>query len=78
MDDKIIAECFEHVGRLPDNTYDTRPAYDNARLIAAAPDLLDALKLAIPLMVGALAFVDCKAQLQTAREAIAKATAVQP
>ena len=36
-------------------------------------ELLEALKLAIPLMVSALAFVDCNAQLRLARAAISKA-----
>jgi hypothetical protein len=42
-DGKVIAECFEHVGYAGDGrTYDCRPVYANARLIAAAPDLLKA------------------------------------
>lgn len=47
------------------------------RLFSAAPELLDALKLAIPLMEGALAFVDCKKQIEFARAAIRKAEKAQ-
>ena len=44
-DGKIIAECFEHVGFSDDRkTYAVRPAEANARLIAAAPEMLEALE----------------------------------
>jgi len=43
-DGKIIAECFEHVGFSDDRkTYAVRPAEANAHLIAAAPEMLEAL-----------------------------------
>lgn len=56
---KIVAEAFEHVGlsdgslasmRLPAGAYDARPVAANAALIAAAPDLYEALKGALPLV----------------------------
>jgi hypothetical protein len=49
-DGKVIAEAFEHVGYASDGiTYDKQPAEANARLIAAAPELLAALE---GIMVG--------------------------
>jgi hypothetical protein len=43
---KLIAEVFEHVGwKGSSPEYDKYPAYINAKLIAAAPELLEALKL---------------------------------
>lgn len=42
---KVIGETFERVGR-DDGYYDERPAEANARLWAAAPDLLTALESA--------------------------------
>jgi hypothetical protein len=63
-DGKIIAEVFEHVGFSDDRkSYATRPAYDNANLIAASPRMYEALQAALPFIVGALAFVDCKKQI---------------
>lgn len=59
----------------PDNTREElgQSAKANAHLISASPSLLMALKATIPILIGALAFVDCKSQLETARTAIAKA-----
>lgn len=43
---KIIAEAFHRVGfGLGTGLYEERPAAANARLIAAAPELIDALRL---------------------------------
>lgn len=76
----IIAECFEHVGYMDDGeAFDTRPAMANARLIAAAPELLHAALLALELIEhiqneeGHSASTAIPAQ--ALRAAIAKATA---
>jgi hypothetical protein len=51
----------------------------NARLIAAAPELLDALKALVGLArMGAAPLSDYKAALRVADEAIAKATGTAP
>ena len=39
---QIIAETYEHVGRVM-NACQTRPAADNARLFACAPDMAEML-----------------------------------
>lgn len=45
---KIIAECFQNVGRKDSGDgYETRPCYENASLIAAAPELLAAAEAAL-------------------------------
>ena len=77
-DGKIIAECFEHVGFSDDRkTYAVRPAEANARLIAAAPELLDvvvAYRLHHKLMLQIADDVDCPCQIcKLAEEAIRKA-----
>jgi len=45
----------------------------NCAVHKAAPELLAACKAAEPLLVGALAFVDCNKQLSQLREAIKSA-----
>ena len=75
------AQGGRFVGQAPDGILgvalafgDTTVEQDtNAKLIAAAPELLEALKLAVPIILSALAFVDCNAQLRLARAAIEKA-----
>lgn len=47
--------------------------YANAALIAAAPDLLDALKAALPLLKGHQETPERKARYEAAMAAIAKA-----
>lgn len=43
VDNNIIAETFGHVGRIGDDIQ-KRPALENANLIAAAPELYEALE----------------------------------
>lgn len=46
QDNQIVAECFEHTGYAggTDRQYIIQPVQANAQLVAAAPDLLEALK----------------------------------
>jgi hypothetical protein len=66
---KIIGEAFEHVDYGQRGSYDIRPAEANARLIAAAPDLLAALEA----LVGSFEKHRPKEYWDAARAAIAKA-----
>ena len=69
--EKILAETFEHVG-WQDNSkkeYEKFPAEANARLIAAAPELLEACKAALMELSGLSNGKEC-IQL---KQAIAKA-----
>ena len=66
----IVAQCW---AKVTGNKPTWQECAENAQLIAAAPDLLEALKLVEPLVVSSLAFVDCNAQLRLLRAAIAKA-----
>lgn len=85
-DKAIVAECFEVVDWAENGVdFDTRPVEANARLIAAAPDLLEALRITaeeLDYFVG-FARAQCEFEgdadaglsaVQSARAAIAKAT----
>jgi hypothetical protein len=67
--EKIIAETFEHVGKTK-NGYEKRPAEANAKLISAAPELLEALKNVIKFWESGC-FID--AEIEQAKQAIKKA-----
>lgn len=69
---RIVSEAFEHVGQLSGG-YDKRPAEANARLIAAAPDLLEALQEILGYRGGADNALDDEYVMERARAAIAKA-----
>lgn len=79
-DGKVLAEAFENVGYATDGeTYDKRPAQANARLIAAAPELLEALEEARELVCKTWCDerdTDCPhcLECQDAQAAIARAT----
>src|SRR5260370_3806342 len=71
--DGVAFVIAEHLRIVVDHRENFGSAKADACLIAAAPDLLSAAKAAEPLLVGALAFVDCKPQLNQLRAAIAAA-----
>lgn len=58
-------------------SFTDEPTKDNARLIAAAPDLLSNLQFAVKLFEGIPA-LNATAQVEIMRDAIAKATEGQP
>lgn len=80
-DKAIVAECFEVVDWAENGVdFDTRPVEANARLIAAAPDLLEALHglngilgTAESNASGTPQWEFVSSKINAAREAIAKA-----
>ncbi len=80
-DKAIVAECFEVVDWAENGVdFDTRPVEANARLIASAPDLLEALQDIVdsdglpPAHVG---YIPKAVKMARARAAIAKALGEQ-